>query len=82
MTTVRYWAAARAAAGTTTDHVEVADLSEALTVLRSRHGERLSAVLGVCAFLVDGQPVGTRDHAQVPLAEVELLDVLPPFAGG
>jgi sulfur-carrier protein len=82
MTTVRYWAAARATAGTAAEEVEAADLAQALADLRSRHGERLSAVLAACAFLVDGQPVGTREHAAVPLEGVELVDVLPPFAGG
>ena len=82
MTTVRYWAAARAAAGTSSDEVEAATLSEALDDVRARHGERLTAVLGVCAFVVDGDPVGTRDHRDVPLAGAALVDVLPPFAGG
>jgi sulfur-carrier protein len=82
MTTVRYWAGVLAGAGPTTEQVEAVDLAEALAELRRRHGERLSAVLEVCAFLVDGRPVGTRDPAAVPLADAELVDVLPPFAGG
>lgn len=81
MTTVRYWAAARAAAGTRSDDVDAPTLADALLEVRGRH-ERLAAVLAVCAFVVDGEPVGARDHAQVPLAGVELVDVLPPFAGG
>ena len=82
MTTVRYWAAARAAAGTRADEVEAPTLAEALEQLRGRHDEKLAAVLGVCSFVVDGEPVGARDHAQVRLDGVELVDVLPPFAGG
>jgi molybdopterin synthase sulfur carrier subunit len=82
VTTVRYWAAARAAAGTSCDDVDAATLAAALDDVRSRHGERLSTVLSVCAFVVDGEPVGARDHAAVPLAGAELVDVLPPFAGG
>lgn len=82
MTTVRYWAAAKAAAGTTSDDVEAGTLAEALAELRDRHGERLTAVLAVCAFVVDGDPVGARDHAAVPLSGARLVDVLPPFAGG
>lgn len=82
MTTVRYWAAARAAAGTTSDDVEAATLAEALDDVRARHGERLAAVLSVCAFVVDGEPVGVRAHESVPLTGAELVDVLPPFAGG
>lgn len=82
MTTVRFWAAARAAAGTTSDEVEAATLADAVAELGARHGQRLAAVLEVCAFLVDGRPAGTRDHAGVPLADAQQLDVLPPFAGG
>ena len=82
MTTVRYWAAARAAAGTSSEQVQAATLAEALDALRSRHGDRLATVLTVCSFVVDGDPVGARDHAQVSLAAAEQVDVLPPFAGG
>lgn len=82
MTTVRYWAAARAAAGTSTDDVAAPTLAAALDDVRSRHDRRFADVLRVCAFVVDGQPVGTRDHAQVPLEGARLVDVLPPFAGG
>jgi molybdopterin converting factor small subunit len=39
-------------------------------------------VLEVCSFVVDGEPVGARDHRSVPLADGGLVDVLPPFAGG
>jgi sulfur carrier protein ThiS len=39
-------------------------------------------VLAVCSYVVDGDPVGARDHAEVPLAAGGLVDVLPPFAGG
>jgi len=82
VTTVRYWAAARAAAGTRSDDVDAATLADALATVRGRHDDRLAAVLAVCSFVLDGEPVGVRDHAQVPLSGVELVDVLPPFAGG
>jgi molybdopterin converting factor small subunit len=82
VTTFRYWAAARAAAGTTSDDVDAGTLAEALELLRGRHGARLTAVLSVCAFVVDGDPAGARDHATVSLTGAALVDVLPPFAGG
>ena len=82
MTTVRYWAGARAAAGTATDELEAATLAEALEAAVAAHGERLEKVLGVCAFVVDGDPVGARPHEGVVLAAGSLVDVLPPFAGG
>jgi molybdopterin synthase sulfur carrier subunit len=39
-------------------------------------------VLGLCSFLVDGDPVGSRDHSAVALGEASVVDCLPPFAGG
>lgn len=82
MSTLRYWAAARAAAGTASEQRDAATLADALSAAAAEHGERFAAVLGVCSFLVDGDPVGARPHAQVALAPGALVDVLPPFAGG
>lgn len=80
--TLRYWAAARAAAGVPDEQVEAATLREALDRVRAGRGPRMAQVLGVCSYVVDGQPVGSRDHAEVPLGPGALVDVLPPFAGG
>lgn len=80
--TVRFWAGARAAAGVVSDEVEAQTLAEALTQVRARHGGRLAQVLEVCAFVVDGDPAGSRDHRTVRLEPGALVDVLPPFAGG
>lgn len=82
MTTLRYWASARAAAGTDHDDVDAATLADALEQVRERRGERLAHVLTVCSFVVDGEPVGSREHARVRLDDAALVDVLPPFAGG
>ena len=82
MTTLRYWAAARAAAGVAEEQVDAATLEAALRTAAERHGQRLAAVLAVCSFLVDGDPVGRRDHASVPLRPGSEVDVLPPYAGG
>ena len=49
---------------------------------RERHPGELVRVLSRCAFLVDGNPVGTRAHETVRLAEGGTVEVLPPFAGG
>lgn len=81
-TTIRYWAGARAAAGVASEQTSAATLGEALLLARSGRDERFSTVLEVCSFVVDGDPVGTRDHDAVPLAHGGLIDVLPPFAGG
>lgn len=81
-TTLRYWAAARAAAGTDSEQTSAATLAEALLLARSTRDDRFGTVLSVCSFVVDGDPVGGRDHASVPLRDGGLVDVLPPFAGG
>ncbi|MET8693136.1 MoaD/ThiS family protein [Streptomyces bauhiniae] len=80
--TVRYWAAAKAAAGTADEPYDAETLAEALASVRDRHPGELTRVLQRCAFLVDGAPVGTRAHETVRLAEGGTVEVLPPFAGG
>ncbi|WP_354645011.1 MoaD/ThiS family protein [Kitasatospora camelliae] len=81
---MRYWAAAKAAAGAAEEPYLAVTLAEALDAARARHADRpdLARVLGVCSYLVDGDPVGTRDHAEVRLSEGGSVEVLPPFAGG
>ena len=79
---VRYWAAAREAAGIETEQVECGVLSEVLAEMRSRHDDRFSQVLSVSSLLVDGRAVGGLDPDAVRLAAGETLEVLPPFAGG
>ncbi|WP_431679889.1 MoaD/ThiS family protein [Kitasatospora sp. KL5] len=82
--TIRYWAAAKAEAGTAEEPYEAATLAEALAAVHERHADRprLLQVLGHCSFLVDGEQVGTRDRAGVLLTEGGTVEVLPPFAGG
>lgn len=82
MTTVRYFAAAKSAAGVAEDQVEGGALADVLVAVKALHDERFSTVLSVCSFLVDGAPVGTRDPATVPVHADALVDCLPPFAGG
>jgi molybdopterin converting factor small subunit len=82
--TIRYWAAAKAAAGTAEEPYRAATLAEALAAARERHAREpeFARVLLRCSFLVDGTPVGTRDHNAVPLPDGGTVEVLPPFAGG
>ena len=80
--TVRYFAAARAAAGVETEDVDVppgATVDFLLKTVRASHGDDLGRVLDRCSFLLDEIAVRDRDH---PLRDGALLDVLPPFAGG
>jgi len=82
VTTIRYWAGARAAAGVASEQTSATTLGEALLLARSTRDDRFGQVLSVCSFVVDGAPVGARDHADVVLVDGGLVDVLPPFAGG
>ncbi|MEN3585379.1 MoaD/ThiS family protein [Streptomyces sp. ZYX-F-203] len=80
--TVRYWAAAKAAARTAEEPYEAETLAAALAAAGERHPGELARVLPRCSFLVDGDPVGARDHETVRLADGGTVEVLPPFAGG
>ncbi|MDH6112219.1 molybdopterin synthase sulfur carrier subunit [Kitasatospora sp. MAP12-15] len=82
--TIRYWAAAKAEAGTAEEPYRAATLADALAQARERHADRpkFVQVLGICSFLVDSEPVGGRDRAAVRLTEGGTIEVLPPFAGG
>jgi hypothetical protein len=80
--TIRYWAAARAAAGVESEPFAADTLAEALAGAAARHGPELARVLTACSFLIDEDPVGKRDHASVPLHNGAVIEALPPFAGG
>jgi sulfur-carrier protein len=80
--TIRYFAAARAAAGVETEPLELPDgatVHDAIAAIRHRHGAELARVLDRSSFLLD--EVAVRDRSAVVPAG-SLLDVLPPFAGG
>jgi molybdopterin synthase sulfur carrier subunit len=77
---VRYFAAARAAAGRSEEAVSgVRCLDELVDELTRRHGARLATVLTVASFLADGVAWHNR---RTPLPSGVTIDVLPPFAGG
>jgi molybdopterin synthase sulfur carrier subunit len=81
-TTIRYFAAARAAAGVDSEPLELPDgatVADALAAIRERHGAELARVLDRCSFLLD--EIAVRDRSAVVPAGAT-LDVLPPFAGG
>jgi len=80
--TIRYWAAAREAAGVTQEPYDAATLAEALASATAGRDDRFRRVLQRCSYVVDGDPVGMRGHDAVSLPEAGTIDVLPPFAGG
>ena len=79
--TVRYFAAARAAAGAESETLTLrpgATVAELVGDLAVR-GARLAAVLSRCSYLCDG--IAVRDDTTALRSGVT-IDVLPPFAGG
>ncbi|MCR6484287.1 MoaD/ThiS family protein [Amycolatopsis sp. OK19-0408] len=79
---VRYFAAARAAAGAEEEKVQLpagARVSDAVAELRQLHPEGLPRILDAVSYLLDG--IAVRDLTR-PLTDGAELDVLPPFAGG
>jgi molybdopterin synthase sulfur carrier subunit len=89
--TMRYWAAAKEAAGVAEELVTADTLAAALTAIGIQRPGRpgpdrgstpLSAVLARSSFLIDGHPVGLRAAESVVLADGSVIEVLPPFAGG
>ena len=86
MVTIRYWAAAKEAAGVAAESCEAGTLAEALTAALARrdadHGERLRGVLTRSSFLIDGAPAGVRRPEDISLPGAAVIEVLPPFAGG
>jgi molybdopterin converting factor small subunit len=79
MVTVRYFAGARAAAGTTEEKVAARTVEDLVVVLAGAHGTGLARVLASATFLVD--EVVCHDRTAV-LPDGASVDVLPPFAGG
>jgi sulfur-carrier protein len=84
MVTVRYWAAAKHAAGVAQETLSAATLAEALAaaVANRAASAEFQAVLDRSSFLVDGEQAGGRPAETVRLAEGAVIEVLPPFAGG
>jgi sulfur-carrier protein len=81
VTTVRLFAAARAAAGGQRQVPSAAPSLDALrTELAERFGPGMDVVLKQCAFLVDG--VTVHRGCDRDLSDAVEVDVLPPFAGG
>jgi len=84
--TVRYWAAARSAAGVASDRIEVQGpipLGEVVRRAAALHPDtRLPAVLRICSVLVGDRPVSTGDPDAVPVEPGSQVEFLPPFAGG
>lgn len=84
--TVRYWAAARAAAQVPSDVFAVdgpVPLAEVVRrVLEAHPDKRMAEVVGVCSMLVGDRPAGARDLEGLEVPPGTTVELLPPFAGG
>lgn len=78
MAHVRFFAAAREAAGCDAAEIECTSATDLRAQLTERFGDRMTAVLGVSSLLSAGTRLGPTD----PLPDDAEVDVLPPFAGG
>ncbi len=86
LVTIRYFAAARAAAGTPEETIPLVPsggtgptVGDVLDAAVDRHGAQLQRVLQRCSYLLDEVAVHGRE---TPVTSGQAVDVLPPFAGG
>ena len=82
--TIRYWAAAKEAAGIAEESVDAMTLRDALdaVIATRRPDTRLATVIARSSFLVNADPAGRAPLESIVLDEGAVIEVLPPFAGG
>lgn len=82
---LRYWAAARTAAGCQEERHPARTVADALAAAERAHPD-LARVLAVSTLLVDGHRVGpeatVEEVAALGRSASATVEVLPPFAGG
>jgi len=81
---IRYWAAAKDAAGLPEESVDAVTLRDVLdaVVANRRPDRRLADVIARSSFLVNADPVGRAAKESIMLEDGAVIEVLPPFAGG
>jgi molybdopterin synthase sulfur carrier subunit len=80
--TVRFFAAARSAAGVSQCTVNVQTVTELVEALSAEFGPDFERVLAMSSLLIDGRVLSLDDAAETNLPSQAMVDVLPPFAGG
>ncbi len=80
--TVRYWAAARDAAGCSSEQLAAATLADVIAAAGQLHGPELTRLLGICSYLVGDRPAKRSEAGRIPVSAELVVEVLPPFAGG
>jgi molybdopterin converting factor small subunit len=78
MANVRFFAAARDAAGTGRDVLPGDTVGSVLDAARLRYGARFAEVLHTCKIWVNGEPADAQDA----IGASDELAVLPPVSGG
>jgi len=78
MATLRLFAAARVAAGTSFETVTAPTVGAVLAEAGLRHGEDFVAVLGQCKVWLNGEPA----DLDAPVGDGDEVAVLPPVSGG
>lgn len=78
MATIRFFAAAKAATGVSQIEITAASLGQALELVGKKYPELLP-VLSRCSYLIN--EVSCQDLSTV-IKQADIVDVLPPFAGG
>jgi molybdopterin synthase sulfur carrier subunit len=76
--TLRYFAAARDAAGIAIEHSDGATVGDLLDGAVARHGGHFADVLSISKVWVNGDPAQRTDR----VAEGDEVAVLPPVSGG
>ncbi|MEJ7708055.1 MAG: MoaD/ThiS family protein [Nocardioidaceae bacterium] len=82
--TVRYWAAARAAVGRAEEQFQGSTVAEVLAAAVDAHRDnpRFAQIISISSVLLGDKPVTGRKLGVVRVKDADVLEVLPPFAGG
>jgi molybdopterin converting factor small subunit len=85
--TVNFWAGARAAVGRPTEDFAIEpgmNVADLINAIARDHADapRLPALLDCCSYLLGDRPIGREAWARTELSPGDVLEVLPPFAGG
>jgi molybdopterin synthase sulfur carrier subunit len=78
MATLRLFAAAREAAGTSTETINAPTVAAVLDQAVARHGEPFVTVLAGCRVWLNGEPA----DLEAPVTDSDEVAVLPPVSGG
>ena len=78
MAVLRLFAAAREAAGLTTDQIPASTVEEVIQEACRRYGERFTAVLKRSKVWLNGEPA----RPTMPVTDTDVVAVLPPVSGG